>query len=93
MLIKNGYFSIDAHPKSGRGVTRISTPPRPSLEPHLGGFQLQSLARGPMREDASDWVKEREDRRERRYRITMVSTIAAAIGAWLAALILLFRLF
>ena len=45
-----------------------------------------------MREDALDWVREREDRRERRQRIIMVATIAAAIGAWLAALILLGRL-
>jgi hypothetical protein len=45
-----------------------------------------------MREDALDWVKEQEDRRERRHRIIMVSTVAAAIGAWLAALILLGRL-
>ena len=55
----------------------------------LRGFDIPQ---GPMREDALDWVKEREDRRERRYRIIMVSTIAAAIGAWLAALILLGRL-
>ena len=52
----------------------------------LRGFDIPQ---GPMREDALDWVKEREDRRERRHRIIMVSTIAAAIGAWLAALILL----
>jgi hypothetical protein len=45
-----------------------------------------------MREDALDWIKEQEDQRERRQRIIMVSTIAAAIGAWLAALILLGRL-
>jgi hypothetical protein len=55
----------------------------------LRGFDIPQ---GPMREDALDWVKEREDRRERRHRIIMVSTIAAAIGAWLAALILLGRL-
>jgi len=42
-----------------------------------------------MREDALDWVKAQEDRRERRHHIIMVATIAAAIGAWLAALILL----
>jgi len=41
------------------------------------------IPRGPMREDALDWVKEQEDRRERRHHITMVATIAAAIGAWL----------
>jgi hypothetical protein len=40
-------------------------------------------------EDALDWVKEHEDRRERRHGIIMVATIAAAVGAWLAALILL----
>jgi hypothetical protein len=45
-----------------------------------------------MREDALDWIKEQEDRRERRHRIIMVATIAAAIGAWLSALILLSRL-
>jgi hypothetical protein len=45
-----------------------------------------------MREDALDWIKEQEDRRERRHRIIMVATIAAAVGAWLAALILLSRL-
>ena len=56
----------------------------------LRGFDIP---RGKMREDALDWVKEQEDRRERRHGITMVSTIAAAIGAWLAALILLSRLF
>ena len=55
----------------------------------LRGFDIP---RGKMREDALDWVKEQEDRRERRYSITMVSTIAAAIGAWLAALILPGRL-
>jgi len=56
----------------------------------LRGFDIPQ---GPMREDALDWAKEQEDRRERRHRIIMVSTIAAAIGAWLAALILLSRLF
>ena len=56
----------------------------------LRGFDIPQ---GQMREDALDWVKEQEDQRERRQRIIMVSTIAAAIGAWLAALILLFRLF
>jgi hypothetical protein len=40
-----------------------------------------------MREDALDWVKEREDRRERRQGIILVAM--AALGAWLAALILL----
>ena len=52
----------------------------------LRGFDIPQ---GPMREDALDWAKEQEDRRERRHRIIMVSTIAAAIGAWLAALMLL----
>jgi hypothetical protein len=42
-----------------------------------------------MREDALDWIKQEEDRRERRYNVIMGSTIAAAVGAWLAALILL----
>jgi len=56
----------------------------------LRGFDIP---RGPMREDALDWVKEREDRRERRHRSMLVAVIAAAVGAWLAALILLFRLF
>ena len=48
--------------------------------------------RGPMREDALDWVKEQEDWRERRQRIMMAATIAAAVGAWLAALMLLSRM-
>jgi hypothetical protein len=52
----------------------------------LRGFDIP---RGQMREDALDWVKEHEDRRERRHGIIMVATIAAAVGAWLAALILL----
>ena len=42
-----------------------------------------------MREDALAWVRKQEDRRERHHRIIMVATVAAAIGAWLAALILL----
>jgi hypothetical protein len=46
-----------------------------------------------MREDALDWVKEQEDRRERRHRISFIATMAAAVGAWLAAVILLSRLF
>jgi hypothetical protein len=45
-----------------------------------------------MREDALDWVKEQEDWRERRQRIMMAATIAAAVGAWLAALMLLSRM-
>jgi hypothetical protein len=45
------------------------------------------MPRGPMREGALDWIKEQEDRQERRASIIMVATIAAA------ALILLFRLF
>jgi len=36
-----------------------------------------------MREDALDWVKQQEDRLERRARILMVATIAAAVGAWI----------
>ncbi len=55
----------------------------------LRGFDIP---RGPMREDALDWVKEQEDRRERRQRISFVATIAATLGAWIAALILLSRL-
>ena len=47
------------------------------------------IPRGPMREDALDWVKEQEERRERRQHIVMVAAIAAAGGAWMAALILL----
>jgi hypothetical protein len=50
------------------------------------------IPRGPMREDALDWVKEQEDWRERRQRIMMAATIAAAVGAWLAALMLLSRM-
>ena len=56
----------------------------------LRGFDIP---RGQMREDALDWVREQEDRRERRHRIIMVATIAAAIGAWLGALLLLSRWF
>ena len=52
----------------------------------LRGFDIP---RGQMREDALDWVKEHEDQRERRHGIIMVATIAAAVGVWLAALILL----
>jgi hypothetical protein len=37
-----------------------------------------------MREDALEWVKEQEELRERRQRISFVATIAAAGGAWLA---------
>jgi hypothetical protein len=51
------------------------------------------IPRGQMREDALDWVKEQEDRRERLQHIVMVATITAAVGAWLAALILLSRSF
>jgi hypothetical protein len=52
----------------------------------LRGFDIP---RGPMREDALDWVKEQEERRERRQGIVFVATIAAAGGAWIATLILL----
>jgi hypothetical protein len=48
---------------------------------------------GSMRDDALDWVKEQEDRQERRHRIILVATIVAAIGTWIAALMLLSRLF
>ena len=51
------------------------------------------IPRGQMREDALDWVKEEEDRRERCQRLIIVATITAAIGAWLAALIPLSNLF
>jgi hypothetical protein len=51
------------------------------------------IPRGPMREDALDSVKEQEDRRERRQLIVMTAAIGGALGAWLAALILLSRLF
>jgi hypothetical protein len=51
------------------------------------------IPRGPMREDALDWVKEQEERRERRQQLMLVATIGAAIGAWAAALILLSRLY
>jgi len=54
----------------------------------IRGFDIP---RGQMREDALDWVNEQEDQREGRQRIIMVATIAAAIGAWLAALILVSR--
>jgi hypothetical protein len=50
------------------------------------------IPRGPMREDALEWVKQQEDRQVRRQHIMLVATIAAAIGAWLAALMLLSRL-
>jgi hypothetical protein len=50
----------------------------------LRGFDIP---RGPMREDALDWVKEHEERR--RQRDVLVATIAAAVGAWLAALTVL----
>ena len=36
------------------------------------------IPRGPMREDALDWVKEQEDRRESRQRIVMVATTVCA---------------
>jgi hypothetical protein len=56
----------------------------------LRGFDIP---RGPMREDALDWVREQEERRERRQRISFVATIVAALGAWIGALMLLARLF
>jgi hypothetical protein len=34
-----------------------------------------------MREDALEWVKEQEDRRERLQRIVLVAAIAAALGS------------
>jgi hypothetical protein len=54
----------------------------------LRGFDIPQ---GPMREDALDWVKEQEDRRERRQRISFVA-IVAALGAWISVLMLLSRL-
>jgi hypothetical protein len=51
------------------------------------------IPRGPMREDALDWVREQEERRDRQRRISFAATIVAALGGWLAALILLSRLF
>jgi hypothetical protein len=56
----------------------------------LRGFDIPQ---GPMREDALDWVKEQEERQERRQRISFVATIVAALGAWIGALMLLARLF
>jgi hypothetical protein len=55
----------------------------------LRGFDIP---RGQMREDALDWVKEQEERRERSQRIVLVATITAAAGAWVAAVILLSQL-
>ena len=52
----------------------------------LRGFDLP---RGPMREDALDWVAEQEDKQEGRQRIMLIATIMAAVGAWTAALTLL----
>jgi hypothetical protein len=52
----------------------------------LRGFDIP---RGHMREDALDWVREQEERRERRQHIVLVATIAAAVGAWMATVILL----
>jgi hypothetical protein len=51
------------------------------------------IPRGQMREDALDWVKEQEGRQERRQHIIMVAAIAAAVGAWIAAVMLLSRSF
>jgi hypothetical protein len=51
------------------------------------------IPRGPMREDALDWVKEREERRERRQHLILAATATAAMGAWTAALLLLFSFF
>ena len=52
----------------------------------LRGFDIP---RGPMREDALDWVVEQEDKQEGRQRIMLIATIMAAVGAWTAALTLL----
>jgi hypothetical protein len=56
----------------------------------LRGFDIPG---GQMRDDALDWVKEQEDRQERRQHVILVATIVAAVGAWIAALMLLSRLF
>jgi hypothetical protein len=56
----------------------------------LRGFDIPG---GEMRDDALDWVKEQEDRQERRQNVILVATIVAAVGAWIAALMLLSRLF
>jgi hypothetical protein len=42
------------------------------------------MPRGPMREDALDWVKEQEERRERRQGTLLVAAITPAVGAWIA---------
>jgi len=52
----------------------------------LRGFDIP---RGPMREDALDWVSEQEDRQEGRQRMMLMATIMAAAGSWIAALALL----
>jgi hypothetical protein len=62
----------------------------------LSASALRSFAALTFREvqcAKTPWVKEQEDRRERRARIIMVATIAAAAGAWIAALMLLSRFF
>jgi hypothetical protein len=51
------------------------------------------IPRGPMREDALDWVKEQEERHDRRQRVLLPAAIVGAMGAWLAAMILLSHLF
>jgi hypothetical protein len=56
----------------------------------LRGFDIPG---GEMRDDALDWVKEQEDRQERRQHVILVATIVAAVGAWIAALMLLSRSF
>jgi hypothetical protein len=56
----------------------------------LRGFDMPG---GEMRDDALDWVKEQEDRQEHRQHVILVATIVAAVGAWIAALMLLSRLF
>jgi hypothetical protein len=56
----------------------------------LRGFDIPG---GQMREDALNWVKEQEDRLGRRQHVILVATIVAAAGAWIAALMLLSRLF
>jgi hypothetical protein len=54
-----------------------------------------ALVRGfgiAQRDDALDWVKEQDDRRECRQRLLFGAAIAAALGAGVTALLLTLRL-
>jgi hypothetical protein len=51
------------------------------------------IPRGPMREDALEWIAEQETRQERHQRIMLIAVMVGAVGAWLAALMLLSRWF